>query len=44
METTAVNVEIFAEYDEIYTWLLVPALALIGVYVTLRNTRYLTIP
>ena len=44
METTEVNVEIFAEYDEIYPWLLFPALALIGLYVTLRNTRYLTIP
>ena len=44
METTEVTVEIFAEYDEIYPWLLMPALALIGLYVTLRNTRYLTIP
>jgi Ca-activated chloride channel family protein len=44
METTEVTVEMFAEYDEIYPWLLVPALALIGVHMTLRNTRYLTIP
>jgi Ca-activated chloride channel family protein len=44
LETTEVTVEIFAEYDEIYPWLLISALALIGLYVTLRNTRYLTIP
>ncbi len=44
METTEVKVEIFADYNEIYPWLLLPALLLIGLYLTLRNTRYLTIP
>ncbi|MGD9307823.1 MAG: VWA domain-containing protein [Desulfosarcina sp.] len=44
METTEVKMEIFAEYDEMYPWFLLPALALIGVYLTLRHTRYLTIP
>ena len=44
METTAVKVDIFAEYNEIYPWLLFPALVMLPLYVILRNTRYLTIP
>ena len=44
METTAVKVDIFAEYNEIYPWLLIPALALLSLYVILRNTRYLVVP
>ncbi|MBC2710474.1 MAG: VWA domain-containing protein [Desulfosarcina sp.] len=44
METTEVKVDIFAEYNEIYPWLLIPALVLLPLYVILRNTRYLIIP
>jgi Ca-activated chloride channel family protein len=44
METTEVKVDIFAEYSEIYPWLLIPALVLLPFYVILRNTRYLVIP
>ena len=44
METTAVKVDIFAEYNEIYPWLLIPALVMLPFYVILRNTRYLIIP
>jgi Ca-activated chloride channel family protein len=44
METTAVKVDIFAEYNEIYPWLLIPALVMLTLYVVLRNTRYLIIP
>jgi Ca-activated chloride channel homolog len=44
MEKTAVKVDIFAEYNEIYPWLLFPALVMMSLYVILRNTRYLIIP
>jgi Ca-activated chloride channel family protein len=44
METTEVKVDIFAEYNEIYPWLLIPALVMLPLYVILRNTRYLIIP
>lgn len=44
METTTVKVEIFADYREIYPWLIIPALALLSIFVILRNTRYLTVP
>jgi Ca-activated chloride channel family protein len=44
METTEVKVDIFAEYSEIYPWLLIPAVAMLSLYVVLRNTRYLVVP
>jgi Ca-activated chloride channel family protein len=44
LETTEVEVEIFAEYNEIYPWLLIPALVLLSFYALLRNTRYLSVP
>ena len=44
METTAVEVDIFAEYNEIYPWLLIPNVVLLSLYVILRNTRYLVVP
>jgi Ca-activated chloride channel homolog len=44
METTEVKVDIFAEYKEIYPWLLIPALVMLPLYMVLRNTRYLIIP
>jgi Ca-activated chloride channel family protein len=44
LEKTDVKVDIFAEYNEIYPWLLIPALVMLILYVTLCNTRYLIIP
>lgn len=44
METTAVKVDVFAEYDEFYPWLLIPALTMLALYTILRNTRYLIVP
>ena len=44
LEKTEVKVDIFADYSEIYPYLLVPALLLLSVYVILRNTRYLVVP
>ena len=44
METTPVKVDIFADYHEIYPWLLMPAVTLLLLYVILRNTRYLVVP
>ena len=44
METTEVKVDIFAEYNEMYPWLLIPAMVMLPLYVILRNTRYLVIP
>jgi len=44
MEKTEIKVDIFADYKEIYPWLLIPALVLLPLYVILRNTRYLIIP
>lgn len=44
LEKTDVKVEIFADYSEIYPYLLVPAILLLPLYVILRNTRYLTVP
>ena len=44
MEKTEVKVDIFADYSELYPYLLVPAMLLMPVYIILRNTRYLVVP
>ena len=44
METTAVEVKTFAQYDEIYRFFLVSALGLLVLVVILGNTRYLRLP
>lgn len=44
LEKTEVKVDIFADYSEIYPFLLIPAVLLLSVYVILRNTRYLVVP
>jgi Ca-activated chloride channel family protein len=44
LEKTEAKVDIFADYSEIYPWLLVPAMVLLFVYVVLRNTRFLVVP
>jgi Ca-activated chloride channel family protein len=44
MEKSEVEVETFAEYKELYRYLLLPAFALLGVWVLLKNTRFLRVP
>ncbi|MFO7715829.1 VWA domain-containing protein [Desulfosarcina sp.] len=44
LEKTEVKVDIFADYSEIYPWLLIPAIVLLSLYVILRHTRYLVVP
>ena len=44
LEKTEVKVDIFADYSEVYPYLLLPAILLLPVYVILRNTRYLVVP
>jgi Ca-activated chloride channel family protein len=44
LEKTEVKVDLFADYSEIYPWLLIPAILLLPIYVILRNTRYLVVP
>lgn len=34
----------YAEYEELYLYLLIPAFALLGIWVVLKNTRFLKIP
>jgi len=44
LEKTEVKVDIFADYSEIYPWLLVPAVIFLLVNVVLRSTRFLVVP
>ncbi len=44
METTEVEVKIYAEYNELYPMLLLPALGLLAVWTILTHTRFLRIP
>ncbi|MBF0573002.1 MAG: VWA domain-containing protein [Desulfamplus sp.] len=44
LEKTKVDVKSWAEYNELYLWLLVSALILLGVYTVLSNTRFIRIP
>ncbi|MBF0228142.1 MAG: VWA domain-containing protein [Desulfamplus sp.] len=44
LEKTKVDVKSWAEYNELYLWLLVSALILLGVYTVLSNTRLIRIP
>jgi Ca-activated chloride channel family protein len=44
MEKTEVKVDAFAQYDELYRYLLLPALALLGIWIVLTNTRFLKVP
>ena len=44
LEKTQVKVKAFAEYRELYPWFLVPAFALLVLWVLLSNTRYLRVP
>jgi Ca-activated chloride channel family protein len=44
MEKTEVKVKTFAQYDELYLYLLLPALAFLGIWIVLINTRFLKVP
>jgi Ca-activated chloride channel family protein len=44
MEKTDVKVKTFAEYNELYIYLLLPAFGLLALWVMLVNTRFLRIP
>ena len=44
LEKSEVKVDTFAEYQELYVYLLMPALALLGLWIVLNNTRFLRIP
>lgn len=44
MEKTEVKVESFAEYNELYLYFLLPAFAMLVIWIILRNTRFLAIP
>ena len=44
MEKTDVPMEVYAQYDELYVYLLLPALSLLGIWILLINTRFLRIP
>ena len=44
MEKTEVKTKTFAEYQDLYRYLLVPALGLLAVWILLQNTRYLRVP
>jgi Ca-activated chloride channel family protein len=44
LEKTDVKTKVFAEYDDLYRYLLVPALGLLAIWILLQNTRFLRIP
>lgn len=44
MEKTEVQVKEYTEYNELFIWLLLPALCLLLLEIVLANTRFMTIP
>ena len=44
LEKSDVKVDTFAEYQELYIHLLLPAFGLLGLWIVLKNTRFLRIP
>jgi len=44
MEKTEVQVKEYTEYNELFLWLLLPALCLLLIEIVLANTRFMTIP
>jgi Ca-activated chloride channel family protein len=44
LERTAQTVQKFEHYDELYPWALIPSLAILGLGVTLQQTRYRRLP
>ncbi len=44
MEKTDVKVDTYAEYNDLYIYLLLPALVLLGIWVVMTNSRFLRFP
>jgi len=44
LEKSEIETISYAEYDELYLYLLIPAFALMGIWIVLKNTRFLKIP
>ncbi len=44
LEKTEVEVKIYAEFNDLYPWFLIPAFGLIGLWMVLVNTRFLEVP
>jgi Ca-activated chloride channel family protein len=44
MEKTKVDVKVYAEYNELYFYLLITALITLSLWIILKNTRFLNIP
>ncbi|MGD8834042.1 MAG: VWA domain-containing protein [Desulfobacteraceae bacterium] len=44
LEKTEVKTKTFAEYNDLYRYLLLPGLALLGIWIILQNTRFLKVP
>lgn len=44
MEKTEVKTKTFAEYNDLYHYLLLPGFGLLGIWIILRNTRFLKVP
>ena len=44
MEKTEVKTKTFAEYNDLYGYLLLPGLGLLGIWIILQNTRFLKVP
>jgi Ca-activated chloride channel family protein len=44
LEKTEVKTQTFAEYNELYRYLLIPAFILIGIWILLTHTRFVRVP
>ncbi len=44
MEKTEVKTKTFAEYNDLYRYLLFPGFGLLGIWIILQNTRFLKVP
>lgn len=44
MEKTEVKTKTFAEYNDLYLYLLLPGFGLLGIWIVLQNTRFLKVP
>lgn len=44
LEKTEIKVEVFAEYNELYPYFLIPGFAILCLWIILSNTRFLRIP
>lgn len=44
MEKTEIQTKTFSEFNDLYPYLLLPGFALLGIWIILRNTRFLKVP